>query len=77
MGIIKNFIERLKERERENQRKMIQASVEIKLKDETLWIMVNGCAVYKADKNESVEKVIQRINEFKQTAIEYKEYGNC
>ena len=61
------------EKERVVLRQEIQDEIQIDLRNNTLWLVVGGEAIYKVKQEDTAESIIKRAEEVFATAKEYKE----
>lgn len=62
-----------REREENAMKKYIEDNISVVLKKDSLFITVNGQAVYKADKTDTSEDIVTKVNELLKIALNYQE----
>lgn len=75
MGILnyyKRYLEKRSKKENDAKRQEIQDEIRIILKNNALWLVVSGEAIYKVNDTDTAEQIIKKTQEVFNTAKEYK-----
>lgn len=74
MGILNKWKELRNKRKveiKELRRKELSDEVQVILKQDAIWIMVNSQAVYKTKPEDTVKRVLEKVKEYKNAILEY------
>lgn len=72
MDFLKNFLESQKARTQQNKEIEISEQFDIRIKDNKLWIVHGGYAIREIEDDATASKIVEHINNYRQTAIKYK-----
>lgn len=61
------------EKEKRDKRQEIQDEIKIVLRKDSIWLVVNGEAVYKANDTDTAGQIVKKAQEIFSIAKEYKE----
>lgn len=61
------------EKEKQNRRQEIQDEIKIALLKDSIWLVVGGVAVYKANDSDTAEQIVKKANEIFKTAKDFRE----
>lgn len=76
MGLIdfyKRWTSNRSEKEKQNRRQEIQDDIKIALLKDSIWLVVGGVAVYKANDSDTAEQIVKKANEIFKTAKDFRE----
>lgn len=76
MGLIdlyKRWTSNRSEKEKQNRRQEIQDEIKIALLKDSIWLVVGGVAVYKANDSDTAEQIVKKANEIFKTAKDFRE----
>lgn len=76
MGLIdfyKRWTSNRTEKEKQNRRQEIQDDIKIALLKDSIWLVVGGVAVYKANDSDTAEQIVKKANEIFKTAKDFRE----
>lgn len=76
MGLIdlyKRWTSNRTEKEKQNRRQEIQDEIKIALLKDSIWLVVGGVAVYKANDSDTAEQIVKKANEIFKTAKDFRE----
>ena len=76
MGLIdfyKRWTSNRTEKEKQNKRQEIQDEIKIALLKDSIWLVVGGVAVYKANDSDTAEQIVKKANEIFKTAKDFRE----
>ena len=76
MGLIdfyKRWTSNRTEKEKQNRRQEIQDEIKIDLLKDSIWLVVGGVAVYKANDSDTAEQIVKKANEIFKTAKDFRE----
>lgn len=76
MGLIdlyKRWTSNRSEKEKQNRRQEIQDEIKIDLLKDSIWLVVGGVAVYKANDSDTAEQIVKKANEIFKTAKDFRE----
>ena len=61
------------EKEKRYKRQEIQDEINISLRKDSIWLVVCGVAVYKANENDTAGQIVRKANEIFSTAKDFRE----
>lgn len=76
MGLIdlyKRWTSNRTEKEKQNRRQEIQDDIKITLLKDSIWLVVGGVAVYKANDSDTAEQIVKKANEIFKIAKDFRE----
>lgn len=71
--LYKRWTSNRSEKEKQNRRQEIQDEIKIALLKDSIWLVVGGVAVYKANDSDTAEQIVKKANEIFNTAKDFKE----
>lgn len=75
-NFLKNFLANQKAEKQRNKEKEISDTFDIRIKDNKLWVVHEGYAIREIEDTTTAQEVVELINNYRQTAIKYKEQRN-
>ena len=73
INLYKRWTSNRSEKEKQNRRQEIQDDIKIALLKDSIWLVVGGVAVYKANDSDTAEQIVKKANEIFKTAKDFRE----